>query len=168
MSGGVYTVKSDFPSLEKKLRDLGQLPTTVISRAAGKGATVVRRAARSAVPVRTGTMKRYITRAPERSKKKGKRVYRIGMKGGDEANEALQRRIKEPGKYGGKNKYAYYPSSTEYGWLGPNGKHEGSHWMQRASHDAAHEAEEAMVKEFAVQVDKAWAKKEAEREQNGF
>ena len=40
--------------------------------------------------------------------------------------------------------------------------------MQRASHEAAHEAEEAMVKDFAAQVDKAWAKKEAEHEQNGF
>ena len=168
MSGGVYTVKSDFPALEKKLAELGTLPNTVVSRAAGQGATVVRRAARNAVPVRTGTMKRYIARTGERSKRRVKKVYRIGMKGGEEANAVLQKRIREPGKYGGKNKYAYYPSSTEYGWLGPNGKNEGSHWMQRASAAAGPEAETVMVKGFVREVEKAWAKKEAEQSANGF
>ena len=50
------------------------IPQKCVTKAAGKGANVVRKAVRGEVPVDTGALKRGIVRTGERSRKKGKKV----------------------------------------------------------------------------------------------
>ena len=58
------------------LGSMEQVPQKCVTRAAGKGATVVRRAIRSQAPVDTGALKRGIIREGERSRKRAKRSTR--------------------------------------------------------------------------------------------
>lgn len=89
-----------------------------VTQAAKAGQKLVFAAVKNAAPVgKTGNLKTNIVSVDERSRKKGKKVYKTTFAGGDEANAVLQKKIKNPGAAGGKNKKAYYPVSVEYGFL---------------------------------------------------
>ena len=62
----------------------------------------------------------------------------------------LQKPIQHPGKYGGKNPKAYYPSSIEYGFLtwskdGGIRYVPGQHFMRNAAEEAEHQATNVMI-----------------------
>jgi len=92
----------DLTELKKSVKALGDVPQKCVTSAAGKAATLTKRAIKAGdVPVRTGAMKRGIIRTKkERSRVKGKAVYRIDFKGGDEANSVFQKTVKDPGAAG--------------------------------------------------------------------
>ena len=157
----------------------------MVSRAAGKGANVVRNAVRAAAPVYKGkvgkkrpelvpgALKRGITRDGERSKIKGKKVYKIVFD--SKKNKEFQREIKQPHKAGGKNGHAYYPASIEYGFLtraneggglkfvkrvtGTGLKYvEGTHFMRDAAEASSQAAKKTMIDTLMAELEKEWTK----------
>lgn len=145
------------------LGSVEDVPKKCVSRAAGKGATVVRRAIRGTVPVgETGNLKRGIYRKGERSRLAGKKVYQLAFN--PAMNDVFQKPIKNPGEAGGKSKHAYYPASMEYGFLtrskgGGYSYVPGYHFMRDAAEDSSVEAKSAMIKTLNEQIDKEWSKK---------
>lgn len=151
---------------ERTLKAMGGMPQKAVTKAAGRGMTVVRRSVRGQVPVRTGELKRGIVRRGERSRVRGKKVYDLMF---DPAkNELFQRPIKNPGAAGGNtgNGYAYYPASMEYGFLtrskgGGLSYVPGYHFMRQGAEAAAPEAAEVIRKTVITEAEKIWAEKKA-------
>lgn len=146
------------------LGSMEQVPQKCVTRAAGKGATVIRRAIRSQAPVDTGALKRGIIREGERSRKKGKKVYKMMFD--PTMNDVFQKPIKHPGAAGGSKKtdHAYYPASMEYGFLtrskgGGFSYVPGYHFMRDATVESAGAATKAMVDALNKEIDKEWRKK---------
>lgn len=144
------------------LGSMEDVPKKCVSRAAGKGATVVRRAIRGKVPVATGDLKRGIYRKGERSRLKGKKVYQLAFN--PAMNDVFQKPIKNPGVAGGKSNHAYYPASMEYGFLtrskgGGYSYVPGYHFMQQAAEESSAETKSTMITALNNQIDKEWAKK---------
>lgn len=144
------------------LGSMEQVPQKCVTRAAGKGATVVRRAIRNQAPVDTGDLKRGIIRKGERSRKKGKKVY--DMMFDPAMNDVFQKPIKNPGAAGGKNPKGYYPASMEYGFLtrskgGGYSYVPGYHFMRDATVESSGAAARAMVDALNKEIDKEWRKK---------
>ena len=144
---------------------MGQLPARIVTAAAGRGATVVKRAVKNSaeIPVLTGTMRKAVRRLrAERSKVKGKKVYPVGF---DPAmNSVLQKPIRNPGEAGGQNDKAYYPASMEYGFLtrskrGGISYFPGFHFMAAAGESVRGEANAAMAKKFNEAIQKEWVKR---------
>ena len=144
---------------------MGQLPARIVTAAAGRGATVVKRAVKNSaeIPVLTGTMRKAVRRLrAERSKVKGKKVYPVGF---DPAmNSVFQRPIRNPGEAGGQNDKAYYPASMEYGFLtrskgGGISYFPGFHFMAAAGESVRGEANAAMAKKFNEAIHKEWRKR---------
>ena len=144
---------------------MGQLPARIVTAAAGRGATVVKRAVKNSaeIPVLTGTMRKAVRRLrAERSKVKGKKVYPVGF---DPAmNSVLQKPIQNPGEAGGQNDKAYYPASMEYGFLtrskgGGISYFPGFHFMAAAGESVRGEANAAMAKKFNEAIQKEWRKR---------
>lgn len=144
---------------------MGQLPARIVTAAAGRGATVVKRAVKNSgeMPVLTGTMRHAIRRLrPERSKVKGKKVYPVGFD--SKLNDVLQKPIQNPGEAGGENSHAYYPASMEYGFLtrskgGGISYFPGFHFMAKAGENVRGEANAAMAKKFNEAIQKEWVKR---------
>lgn len=143
------------------LGSMEKLPQKCVTRAAGKGATVVRRAIRKRAPEDTGDLKRGIIRTGERSRAKGKKIY--DMMFDPAMNDVFQKPIKNPGEAGGENPKGYYPASMEYGFLtrskgGGYSYVPGYHFMRDATMDSSGAATQAMVQELNKQIDKEWSK----------
>lgn len=139
----------------------GGVPKKVATKAAGKGATVVRRAIRGLVPVDTGSLKRGIVRVGERTKLKGKKVYQLTFDSG--MNDIFQKPIKNQGEFGGKKPWAYYPASMEYGFLtrSKGGGYDyvpGYHFMREAAEASEAAAKQAMMETFTAEMVKEWTK----------
>lgn len=144
------------------LGSMEQVPQKCVTRAAGKGATVVRRAIRNQAPVDSGDLKRGIIREGERSRKKGKKVY--DMMFDPAMNDVFQKPIKNPGAAGGENPKGYYPASMEYGFLtrskgGGYSYVPGYHFMRDATVASAGAAARTMVDALNKEIDKEWRKK---------
>lgn len=146
---------------ERVLSRVAKMPQKVAVKAAGKGATVVRKAVRSSAPVGdTGQLKRGIVRVGERGKP-GKKVYDIMFD--PKKNDIFQKPIKNPGEFGGKNKKAYYPASMEYGFLtrskgGGYAYVPGYHFMRNSTDEAAPAARRAVIQTATQELNKEWLK----------
>ncbi len=104
--------------LVKALDKMGVDAEPAANRAAQAAVKIVKRAVRSEAPVAKkhgGTLKKSIGQKKERTKFPSKRVYDVRFS--PKYGYVLQKAIKRPGIYGGKNTKAYYPASQEYGFL---------------------------------------------------
>lgn len=151
----------DLPRFYAALSRVEKVPQRAVTKAAGKGATVVRKAVRGALPVDTGDMKRGIVRKGERSRTKGKKVY--DMMFDPAKNDIFQKPIKHPGVAGGKSPHGYYPASMEYGFLtrskgGGLSYVPGYHSMRDAAQGAAPSAKQATIKTITAELEKEWLK----------
>lgn len=160
---GQCSMKLDFSELydlKKTLTKVEQIPQRTVTKAAGKGRTVVRRAIRSEAPVgETGNLKRGIVSRGEKSKLKGKKVYELMFDPG--MNDIFQKPIKNPGEAGGKNKKAYYPASMEYGFLtrskgGGYSYIPGYHFMRDAAEGSRQAAKNATIDTLITELEKEW------------
>ena len=153
---------ADELKFERALSRIGKVPQKVATKAAGKGATVVRKAVRDNAPVGdTGQLKRGIVRTGERSTVRGKKVYDLMFD--PKKNDIFQKPIKTPGEFGGKNKKAYYPASMEYGFLtrskgGGLSYVPGYHFMRDATDEAAPAARRAVIQTATQELNKEWLK----------
>lgn len=153
---------SDFVRLEKSIKQLGKLPQKCVTKAAKKGARIVQKEARNNSPDvnSLGYLKEGIILVGERSKKKkGKKVYQVVFDSG--LNDVFQKKIKNPGKYGGKNPTAYYPASLEYGFKtgGEKGYSPGFRFMRNAAEDKESETVKVITDTLINALDKEWAKR---------
>lgn len=151
----------DMAKFRRTLDKVGSVPQKVVTKAAGKGRTVVRRAIRGEVPVDTGTLKRGIVSTGERSRSKGKKVYQLRF---DPAlNDVFQKPIKNPGEAGGKNPKGYYPASMEYGYLtrskgGGLSYVPGYHFMREGAEQSSRAAKTTMIRTATAELEKEWVK----------
>lgn len=151
----------DLPKVYVALNRVERVPQRAVTRAAGKGMTVVRRAVRGTVPVATGDLKRGIIRKGERSRVKGKKVYDLMFDPG--MNDVFQKPIKNPGEAGGKSPKAYYPASMEYGFLtrskgGGLSYVPGYHFMREGAEASSFTAKQTMINAFTSELEKEWTK----------
>ena len=94
-----------------KMLDSGRMaPAKVLTKATKTGAEIVRNDAKMNSPVKKGELRRSIRLKSEKSKKVGKKVYRVLFIGDNLA------------KISSTGKRSFYPASQEYGWKTQNGK----------------------------------------------
>ena len=168
------TIVCDTTGIEKMVKaldDIGKSPQQAVTRAASAGATVAKKAFRSA-PVsvgETGNYKRAVQAAKAsrhtlKRRKRGVAIYDIDWP--ESMNDVLQKPVKNPGAAGSKStKYghAYYPNSIEYGFLtrskgggysyGP-GTRELRNWMDAAEPDVA----DRIIQKAEEELEKLWQK----------
>lgn len=100
--------------LQKALKKLGDVPQKHVTSSARKGMNIILKDSKANAPFDTGDLKRGIKLKGERSRYKGKKVYRVIF------NEAMNDVfVKEYGK----GKRAYYPILQEYGYFAKNGRY---------------------------------------------
>lgn len=156
----------ELKAFQLTIQRMGGIPAKVATKAAGKGATVVRREVRSRIPVgETGELKRGIKRKGERSRIKGKKVYDLMF---DPAkNSIFQKPVKHPGEAGStstKGGHAYYPASMQYGFLtrskgGGLRYVAGKNFMGTGTEAAAAPASQAVIDTAVKELQNEWLKK---------
>lgn len=133
--------------LRKKLKRLGKVPQRHVTYAARKGMNIVLKEAKVNAPVDTGELKRGMKLIGERSKYKGKKVYRIVF---DRAKNHI---FQKKDKHG--NVIAYYPISQEYGYFLRNGKYmPGLRFIRGALEQNAKLVEKTIINEMNKRIDK--------------
>ena len=102
-------------NLQRSLKKLGQVPQKHVTASARKGMNIVLKEARVKAPYETGALKKGMKLQGERSRYKGKKVYKIIF---DPAMNHIFQKKNQAGEI-----VAYYPVSQEYGYFTKNGKY---------------------------------------------
>lgn len=115
-------------------------------------------AAKTAAPVKTGTLRESLVLHMERNRANGKQVFDVMPTA--KANSLLQKEVKNPGIMpGGKKRRntAYYPASMEYGFMTVNGKHvPGHHYLAGSMAAGSDSYRENMLEAIEKNIDEAW------------
>lgn len=137
--------------LEKSLKKLGKVPQKHVTASAKKGMNISLKDSRANAPYDTGMLKKGIVLKGERSRSKGKKVYRVVF---DRAmNDVFQKKNKE-GKVTG-----YYPVSQEYGYFAKNGRYiPGYRFIRDSLTDNVSKIESTIVSEMKKKIDAEIAK----------
>lgn len=163
----------EMDQFQKMLARVEKLPQKVVNKAAGKGATVAGRAVRAAAPRgKTKQLSKGFKRMAEKTRTKGKKVYRYGID--PDKDDIFQKKIppekpkRPPGKRRTSWNHAYYPSSVEYGFLARTSKGglrfvrdkvEGKHFVRKAAESARPQVESTIIKTAMAELEKEWQKK---------
>ncbi|SDM17440.1 HK97 gp10 family phage protein [Bacillus sp. OK048] len=132
--------------LEKTIKQLGQLPQKVVTKAARQGASVSLKAARANAPVDSGDLKKGIKLVGERTKIKGKKVYQVTL------DKALNHVFVKESKAG---KRAYYPASQEYGFLTRDGRYvPGYRYLRKSIEDNDKQIQDKVLDVMGKEIDK--------------
>jgi len=139
-----------FDELEKVIKELGQVPQKVATKAARAGAQDILKATKADAPVYDGWLKAALKLAGESNKARGKKVYEITF---DRAyNSKL---VKISPKTGNRS---YYPVSQEYGWQYHNGGyHVGQLYMKNAFMATKATAEQKIINMALAELNKVIA-----------
>ena len=137
--------------LRRDLEKLGKVPQKHVTASARKGMNVILRDAKANAPYETGMLKRGMKLAGERSRYKGKKVYRVVF---DRAyNDVVQKKNAE-GKVTG-----YYPISQEYGFFARNGRYiPGYKFIHNSLESNAGTMEKTIVNTMKQKIDAEIAK----------
>lgn len=132
--------------LQRDLKKLGNVPQKHVTSSSKKGMNIALRDARVSTPYETGMLKKGIKIVGEKSKSKGKKVYRIVF---DRAyNDVFQKPNKE-GKITG-----YYPVSQEYGFFAKNGRYiPGFRFISNSLTDNVSKIEKTIVDTMQTKID---------------
>ena len=132
--------------LLSSLKKLGKVPQKHVTASARKGMNIVLKDAKANAPYDTGMLKKGIVLKGERSRSKGKKVYRIVFD--RNMNDVFQKKNKE-GKVTG-----YYPVSQEYGFFARNGKYiPGFRFIHDSLSDNAQKMEKTIVDTMKKKID---------------
>lgn len=159
---------TDTIRFQASLNRLGKLPQKVVNSAAGKGATIAGKAVRKAAPRgKTKQLSKGFKREAERTRTKGKKVYRYGMN--PDKNDVFQKAIpskdvKNPGKRRTSWDHAYYPASIEYGFLtrstgGGLDYVQGKYFTRDSAEAVRPQVNKTAIKAMSDALDKEWKKK---------
>lgn len=134
--------------LKKAINKLGQVPQKCVTPAARKGMNISLKDAKKNAPVgETGELKRGMKLIGEKSRTKGKKVYRVVFD--SSKNDIFQKKNKQ-GKVTG-----YYPISQEYGFFAKNGRYiPGYHFVEKSLKDNKGAIEKKIVDEMTKEINK--------------
>lgn len=137
--------------LQKSLEKLGKVPQKHVTSAAKKGMNIELKAAKAAAPVDTGMLRKGMKLIGEKSKYKGKKVYRIVF---DRAYNNIFQKPNKQGKITG-----YYPVSQEYGFFAKNGRYiPGYRFIHATFESNTSRIEKTIVSEMKKKIDAEIAK----------
>ncbi len=137
--------------LERSLDKLGKVPQKHVTSASKKGMNIVLKQSRANAPYDTGALKKGIKLVGEKSKLKGKKVYRIVFD--REMNDVFQKKNEE-GEVTG-----YYPVSQEYGFFAKNGRYiPGFRFIRDSLTDNVSKIEKTIVSTMKKKIDQEIAK----------
>jgi HK97 gp10 family phage protein len=137
--------------LQKSLEKLGKVPQKHVTSAARKGMNIPLKAAKANAPVDTGMLKKGMKLVGEKSKYKGKKVYRIVF---DRAYNDIFQKPNKQGKITG-----YYPVSQEYGFFAKNGRYiPGYRFIHATFESNTSRIEKTIVSEMKKKIDAEIAK----------
>jgi len=140
--------------LERSLKRLGKVPQKHVTSSSRKAMNIVLKQSRATAPYETGALKKGIKMVGERSRQKGKKVYRIVFD--RNMNHIFQKPVKNPGESGhkGARKVAYYPFSQEYGFFARDGKYiPGYRFIHNALANNTSAIEKTIVGEMKKKID---------------
>ncbi|GMG96852.1 HK97 gp10 family phage protein [Tepidimicrobium xylanilyticum] len=155
----VYFRVEGMDELEKSLKRLGKVPQKHVTASSRKAMNIVLKQSRASAPYETGALKKGIKMVGERSRQKGKKVYRIVFD--RNMNHIFQKPVKNPGESGhkGARKIAYYPYSQEYGFFARDGKYiPGYRFISDSLTDNVSKIEKIIVSEMKKKIDAEIAK----------
>jgi len=137
--------------LQKSLEKLGKVPQKHVTSAAKKGMNIELKAAKAAAPVDTGMLRKGMKLIGEKSKYKGKKVYRIVF---DRAYNNIFQKPNKQGKITG-----YYPVSQEYGFFAKNGRYiPGYRFIHATFESNTSRIEKTIVSEMKKKIDQEISK----------
>jgi HK97 gp10 family phage protein len=137
--------------LEKKFKELGKVPQKHVTAASKKGMNISIKEAKANAPYDTGALKKGIKLVGEKSKLKGKKVYRIVFD--REMNDVFQKKNEEG------EVVAYYPVSQEYGYFTKDGKYiPGFRFIRDSLTDNVSKIEKTIVSTMKKKIDQEIAK----------
>jgi len=154
----VYFRVEGMDELEKSLKRLGKVPQKHVTAASRKAMNIVKKEAQNRAPYDTGALEKGIKLVGEKSRHKGKKVYRIVF---DRAmNDIFQKPIQKPGSRGGQGKdTGYYPYSMEYGYFAGHGNYiPGFRFIHNAFNDNTRAVEKTIVSEMKKKIDQEIAR----------
>jgi hypothetical protein len=132
--------------LQKDLKTLGNTPQKHVTASSRKAMSIVLKSARASAPYDTGNLKKGTIMTGEKSKNKGKKVYRIVFD--RSMNDVFQKKNQE-GKV-----TAYYPVSQEYGYFTKNGRYiPGFRFIHESMTNNAQKVEVTIVSEMQKKID---------------
>ena len=140
--------------LERSLKKLGQVPQKHVTSSARKGMNIVLKNAKSNAPNDTGQLKKGIKLSGEKSRYKGKKVYKVVFD--DKMNDVFQKPVVKVGESGSPNAKnpAYYPISQEYGFFARNGRYiPGYRFIHNSLENNARRMERTIVAEMKQKTD---------------
>lgn len=155
----VYFRVEGMDELEKSLKRLGKVPQKHVTSSSKKAMNIVLKQAKADAPYDTGNLKKGIKMVGERSRQKGKKVYRIVFD--RNMNHIFQKPVKNPGESGhkGARKIAYYPHSQEYGFFARDGKYiPGYRFIGDSFNENVRNIEKTIVSEMKKKIDAEIAK----------
>lgn len=132
--------------LEKSLKKLGQVPQKHVTSSARKGMNISLKDSKANAPYDTGQLMKGIVMKGERSRVKGKKVYRVVFD--RNMNDVFQKKDKS-GKV-----VAYYPVSQEYGFFARDGRYiPGYRFVSDSLTDNVGKIEKTIVTEMKKKID---------------
>lgn len=134
--------------LEKSMKKLGEVPQKYVTAAARKGMNISLKSAKAKAPIEDGYLKNGMKLIGEKSKTKGKKVYRVVFD--RDKNDIFQKKNSK-GEITG-----YYPISQEYGFFARNGRYiPGFHFIEKSLTENAGSIEKKIVDEMGKNIEKA-------------
>lgn len=134
--------------LMKDIKKLEKLPQSQITKGTRKGANVLLKASKAKAPKRTGKLKRNMVLRPEKTRKRGKKVFQITFQKVEKFPDAVKV-TKDGTRY-------YYPSSQNFGFKTiDGGRVEGKHFLDSAIKSKGNEAAKTIVDEIGKEIDKS-------------
>jgi hypothetical protein len=137
--------------LTKDLKKLGKVPQKHVTSSAKKAMNISLKDSRANAPYDTGMLKKGIVLKGERSRSKGKKVYRVVF---DRAMNDVFQKPNKDGKITG-----YYPVSQEYGFFARDGRYiPGFRFIHDSLTDNVSKIGKTIVSEMKKKIDAEIAK----------
>ncbi|UTI44433.1 HK97 gp10 family phage protein [Niallia sp. RD1] len=148
-------------NLMRTLRTIENIPQRVATKAAKKGMNIAYKAARRNAPVDEGNIKKGIILKPERTRKKGKKVYFVTLDRSmnhifqGTSNQTVTRWNRRTKRRETRNKTSYYPASQEYGFMARDGRYiPGYQYLRKSIDGYKREIEKEIVRVATDEIDK--------------
>lgn len=132
--------------LRKSMKKLGSVPQKHVTSSARKGMNIVLKDAKANAPYDTGDLKKGMILKGEKSRYKGKKVYKVIFD--PKMNDVFQKK-NASGEVTG-----YYPVSQEYGFFAKNGRYiPGFRFIHNSLTDNAASMEKTIIDTMKKKID---------------
>lgn len=141
-----FSLRVDMAGLQRDLKKLGKVPQRHVTASARKGMNIVLKDAKATAPYETGDLKKGMILKGEKSRYKGKKVYKVIFD--PKMNDIFQKKNAK-GEVTG-----YYPISQEYGFFAKNGRYiPGFRFLHNSLSDNASRMERSIITNMKQKID---------------